>query len=138
MKLKLLILLVGIQYIRKIHYFGRAIQDARYALVNVGGKMIHVGDLMRYANVLHKKYGLEDPKAHIIENPMIIPEAYIPRDAKHMKYIDCLRHSGAGFFESEDSTQSVPHSCCDESSRSSRITKDISSCGGHSSAKTPT
>ena len=25
--------LVGIQYIRKIHYFGRAIKDARYALV---------------------------------------------------------------------------------------------------------
>ena len=46
--------LVGIQYIRKIHYFGRAIQDARYALVNVGGRMVHVPDLMRYASVLHQ------------------------------------------------------------------------------------
>ena len=33
---------VGIQYIQKIHYFGRAIKDARFALVNVGGKMVHV------------------------------------------------------------------------------------------------
>uniref|UniRef100_A0A1I7XPW0 Ion_trans_2 domain-containing protein n=1 Tax=Heterorhabditis bacteriophora TaxID=37862 RepID=A0A1I7XPW0_HETBA len=46
--------LVGIQYIRKIHYFGRAIKDARFALVNVGGKMVHVPDLMRYASVLQQ------------------------------------------------------------------------------------
>lgn len=46
--------LVGIQYIRKIHYFGRAIKDARYALVNVGGRMVHIPDLMRYASVLHQ------------------------------------------------------------------------------------
>ncbi|VDO32318.1 unnamed protein product [Onchocerca flexuosa] len=46
--------LVGIQYIRKIHYFGRAIKDARYALVNVGGRMVHVPDVMRYASVLQQ------------------------------------------------------------------------------------
>uniref|UniRef100_A0A914R4A6 Uncharacterized protein n=1 Tax=Parascaris equorum TaxID=6256 RepID=A0A914R4A6_PAREQ len=48
--------LVGIQYIRKIHYFGRAIRDARYALVNVGGRMVHVPDLMRYASVLQQVF----------------------------------------------------------------------------------
>ena len=32
--------LVGVQYIRKIHYFGRKIQDARSALAVVGGKVI--------------------------------------------------------------------------------------------------
>ncbi|PIO61883.1 Ion channel [Teladorsagia circumcincta] len=31
--------LVGVQYIRKIHYFGRKIQDARSALAVVGGKI---------------------------------------------------------------------------------------------------
>lgn len=31
--------LVGITYIRKIHYFGRKIQDARSALAVVGGKV---------------------------------------------------------------------------------------------------
>jgi hypothetical protein len=46
--------LAGLQYIRKIHYFGRAIKDARYALVNVGGKMIHVSDVLKYANVLQQ------------------------------------------------------------------------------------
>ncbi|PIO63613.1 Ion channel, partial [Teladorsagia circumcincta] len=29
-------------------------QDARFALVNVGGKMVHVPDLMRYASVLQQ------------------------------------------------------------------------------------
>uniref|UniRef100_A0A914YRT2 Potassium channel domain-containing protein n=1 Tax=Panagrolaimus superbus TaxID=310955 RepID=A0A914YRT2_9BILA len=33
--------LVGVQYIRKIHYFGRKIQDARSALAVVGGKVLN-------------------------------------------------------------------------------------------------
>ncbi|KAF7637089.1 hypothetical protein Mgra_00003478 [Meloidogyne graminicola] len=49
--------LVGIEYIEKIHYFGRAISGARFALVNVGGKMVRVPDLMRCAHVLQQKYG---------------------------------------------------------------------------------
>ena len=32
--------LVGVQYIKKVHYFGRKIQDARSALAVVGGKVI--------------------------------------------------------------------------------------------------
>lgn len=46
--------LVGIEYIEKIHYFGRAISGARFALVNVGGKMVRVPDLVRCAYVLHQ------------------------------------------------------------------------------------
>ncbi|KAL7070992.1 hypothetical protein ACQ4LE_009882, partial [Meloidogyne hapla] len=49
--------LVGIEYIEKIHYFGRAISGARFALVNVGGRMVRVPDLMRCAHVLQQKYG---------------------------------------------------------------------------------
>lgn len=77
--------LVGIQYIRKIHYFGRAIQDARFALVNVGGKMVHVGDLVRYAQFLHRKYN-----PNVIENPLAKYDgsAFVPKDIRYIRYID--------------------------------------------------
>ncbi|CAI2349264.1 unnamed protein product [Caenorhabditis sp. 36 PRJEB53466] len=75
--------LVGIQYIRKMHYFGRAIKDARFALVNVGGKMVHVPDLMRYASVLQQKYGQK--KAH---ETIIVKGAYAPKDLSKIRFID--------------------------------------------------
>ncbi|KAK6101759.1 Ion channel family protein [Brugia pahangi] len=84
--------LVGIQYIRKIHYFGRAIKDARYALVNVGGRMVHVPDLMRYASVLHQKYG-QKRQGHQIR----LKGAYTPEDLPLIRYIDY------GSLASEDS-----------------------------------
>ncbi|KAK0416481.1 hypothetical protein QR680_012514 [Steinernema hermaphroditum] len=75
--------LFGIQYIRKIHYFGRAIKDARYALVNVGGKMVHVPDLMRYASVLHQKYGQKKKNENHATKG-----AYAPADLAIIRYID--------------------------------------------------
>ncbi|KAF1762071.1 hypothetical protein GCK72_010333 [Caenorhabditis remanei] len=75
--------LVGIQYIRKMHYFGRAIKDARFALVNVGGKMVHVPDLMRYASVLQQKYGQK--KTH---DTIIVKGAYAPKDLSKIRFID--------------------------------------------------
>ncbi|KHN87881.1 TWiK family of potassium channels protein 7 [Toxocara canis] len=75
--------LVGIQYIRKIHYFGRAIKDARYALVNVGGRMVHVPDLMRYASVLQQKYGQKKPRDGIV-----VKGAYAPKDLPLIRFID--------------------------------------------------
>uniref|UniRef100_A0AC35TSK4 Ion channel n=1 Tax=Rhabditophanes sp. KR3021 TaxID=114890 RepID=A0AC35TSK4_9BILA len=74
--------LVGIQYIRKIHYFGRAIKDARFALVNVGGKMVHVPDLMKYAVVLQHKYGQKK------QNGDEIKGAFAPKDLPLIRYID--------------------------------------------------
>uniref|UniRef100_A0A0N5BW18 Potassium channel subfamily K member 18 n=1 Tax=Strongyloides papillosus TaxID=174720 RepID=A0A0N5BW18_STREA len=74
--------LFGVQYIRKIHYFGRAIKDARFALVNVGGKMVHVPDLMRYASVLQQKYGQKK------NNNEDIKGAYAPKDLPLIRYID--------------------------------------------------
>uniref|UniRef100_A0A0N4ZIH6 Potassium channel subfamily K member 18 n=1 Tax=Parastrongyloides trichosuri TaxID=131310 RepID=A0A0N4ZIH6_PARTI len=74
--------LFGVQYIRKIHYFGRAIKDARFALVNVGGKMVHVPDLMRYASVLQAKYGQKK------NNNDDIKGAYAPKDLPLIRYID--------------------------------------------------
>ncbi|VDM54975.1 unnamed protein product [Angiostrongylus costaricensis] len=75
--------LVGIQYIRKIHYFGRAIKDARFALVNVGGKMVHVPDLMRYASVLQQKYGHKKP-----QDIVVVKGAYAPKDINKIRFID--------------------------------------------------
>ncbi|VDL70653.1 unnamed protein product [Nippostrongylus brasiliensis] len=75
--------LVGIQYIRKIHYFGRAIKDARFALVNVGGKMVHVPDLMRYASVLQQKYGHKKQ-----QDTVIVKGAYAPKDINKIRFID--------------------------------------------------
>lgn len=75
--------LVGIQYIRKIHYFGRAIKDARFALVNVGGKMVHVPDLMRYASVLQQKYGHKKP-----HDTVVVKGAYAPKDINKIRFID--------------------------------------------------
>ncbi|KAL3086118.1 hypothetical protein niasHS_009688 [Heterodera schachtii] len=82
--------LVGIQYIRKIHYFGRKIQDARSALAVVGGKVVLVSEL--YTNLVQKRQRnntLRD--AFIIENLYvskrhIIP--FIPSDIRLIKYID--------------------------------------------------
>uniref|UniRef100_A0A8R1DNL7 Potassium channel domain-containing protein n=1 Tax=Caenorhabditis japonica TaxID=281687 RepID=A0A8R1DNL7_CAEJA len=75
--------LVGIQYIQKMHYFGRAIKDARFALVNVGGKMVHVPDLMRYASVLQQKYGQK--KVH---DTIVVKGAYAPKDLSKIRFID--------------------------------------------------
>lgn len=77
--------LVGIQYIRKIHYFGRAIKDARFALVNVGGKMVHVPDLMRYASVLQQKYGHKKPHENVF-----VKGAYRPKDLHKIRFVSFL------------------------------------------------
>ncbi|CAI4230671.1 unnamed protein product [Auanema sp. JU1783] len=80
--------LVGVQYIRKIHYFGRKIQDARSALAVVGGKVVLVSEL--YANLMQKRARNLSKEAFIIENlyisKHIIP--FIPSDIRLIRYID--------------------------------------------------
>uniref|UniRef100_A0AC34F0V6 Potassium channel domain-containing protein n=1 Tax=Panagrolaimus sp. ES5 TaxID=591445 RepID=A0AC34F0V6_9BILA len=80
--------LVGVQYIRKIHYFGRKIQDARSALAVVGGKVVLVSEL--YANLMQKRARNGARDAFIIENlyvsKHIIP--FIPSDIRWIRYID--------------------------------------------------
>ncbi|KAI1731692.1 ion channel domain-containing protein [Ditylenchus destructor] len=84
--------LVGIEYIEKIHYFGRAISGARFALVNVGGKMVRVPDLVRCAYVLHQKYGQKKPQPKVS-----IKGAYAPKDLAYIRFID---YSALASFES--------------------------------------
>lgn len=92
--------LVGVQYIHKIHYFGRAIKDARYALVNVGGRMVHVPDLMRYASMLQQVRVDFEQSARYLQkliqkygqrknnDSALLKGAYAPRDLARIRFID--------------------------------------------------
>ncbi|CAK5096632.1 unnamed protein product [Meloidogyne enterolobii] len=89
--------LVGIEYIEKIHYFGRAISGARFALVNVGGKMVRVPDLMRCAHVLQQKYGQrktsgknknDSTTTALLHQFIVWRGAYAPRDLGYIRFID--------------------------------------------------
>ncbi|VDD93334.1 unnamed protein product [Enterobius vermicularis] len=80
--------LVGVQYIRKIHYFGRKIQDARSALAVVGGKVVLVSEL--YANLMQKRIKNGAKEAFIIDNLYISKHVipFIPSDIRWIRYID--------------------------------------------------
>lgn len=105
--------LVGAHYVRKIHYFGRKIQDARSALAIVGGKVVYVGEL--YAQLMSKKYGLTKDQMELIPDAFIIENLYltkhlipfIPRDIKRIRYIDADSDSYCSSTSSIDDT----HSC---------------------------
>uniref|UniRef100_A0A0N4ZNW3 TWiK family of potassium channels protein 7 n=1 Tax=Parastrongyloides trichosuri TaxID=131310 RepID=A0A0N4ZNW3_PARTI len=85
--------LVGVQYIRKIHYFGRKIQDAKSALAIVGGKVVMVSEF--YASLMQKR-AKESSKAYIIENLYIAKHVipYIPSDIRWIRYIDQVDPNG--------------------------------------------
>ncbi|KAI6176718.1 TWiK family of potassium channels protein 7 [Aphelenchoides bicaudatus] len=99
---------VGVQYIRKIHYFGRKIQDARSALAVVGGKVVLVSEL--YANLMQKRARNSARDAFVIENlyvsKHVIP--FIPSDIRWIKFID-----QADQMSRSNSTSSLElHSSC--------------------------
>ncbi|CAD6192751.1 unnamed protein product, partial [Caenorhabditis auriculariae] len=100
--------LVGVQYIRKIHYFGRKIQDARSALAVVGGKVVLVSEL--YANLMQKRARNMSKEAFIIENlyisKHIIP--FIPNDIRLIRYID--QNVDPGTMSTSSSSMDL-HSC---------------------------
>lgn len=88
--------LVGIEYIEKIHYFGRAISGARYALVNVGDKMVRVSDLVRCAHVLQQKYGQrKESGKHKSDGGYVSHHQFVhrrgpyaPKDLAYIRFID--------------------------------------------------
>uniref|UniRef100_A0A0N5ATQ8 Ion_trans_2 domain-containing protein n=1 Tax=Syphacia muris TaxID=451379 RepID=A0A0N5ATQ8_9BILA len=110
--------LVGVQYIRKIHYFGRKIQNARSALAVVGGKVRLITYLLTYilkvvlvselyANLMQKRIKNSAKEAFIIDNLYISKHVipFIPSDIRWIRYIDQAAESY--------STTSSPdmHSC---------------------------
>ncbi|KAK6023557.1 Ion channel [Ostertagia ostertagi] len=58
-------------------------KDARFALVNVGGKMVHVPDLMRYASVLQQKYGHKKPHDTVIVKRSLRTQRYKQNSELH-------------------------------------------------------
>lgn len=66
--------LIGSQYIRKVHYFGREMKKARYALATVGDKVIHIGQVIRYVTFLQKRYGLTEEQLEKMSN---LPDAFL-------------------------------------------------------------
>uniref|UniRef100_A0A914E0N9 Potassium channel domain-containing protein n=1 Tax=Acrobeloides nanus TaxID=290746 RepID=A0A914E0N9_9BILA len=101
--------LVGVQYIRKIHYFGRKINDAKSALAVVSGKVVKVSEL--YTTLMQKRAKENVRGAFFIENlyvsKHIIP--YIPTDIRFIRYID---QNDIGSGSRSTSTSSLElHSC---------------------------
>ncbi|KHJ49524.1 hypothetical protein D918_00651 [Trichuris suis] len=95
--------LVGVQYIRKIHYFGRKIQDARSALAIVGGKVVYVGEwynqvMARYRNDRYRN-GYIYHNVYITKH--MIP--FIPRDIRKIRYIDWSSESLSSVDSAYDS-----------------------------------
>lgn len=79
--------LIGARYIEKIHYFGGAVQDARVALVNIGGRMVTIGDIKKHAKILHRKYSIKTPN---VSNSFSsrFPDAFTPPEIKNIGYAD--------------------------------------------------
>lgn len=66
--------LVGSQYIRKIHFFGRNINKARFMLASMGGRIVNLGDAVRLVNQMQKRYGLNFDQMDVVSS---IPEQFL-------------------------------------------------------------
>uniref|UniRef100_A0AC35TQ48 Ion_trans_2 domain-containing protein n=1 Tax=Rhabditophanes sp. KR3021 TaxID=114890 RepID=A0AC35TQ48_9BILA len=121
--------LVGVQYIRKIHYFGRKIQDAKSALAVVGGKVVLVSEL--YANMMQKRARDAAREAYIIENlyisKHIIP--FVPVDIKWIKWID-----GRGKLVLWCKKLAIRAKCKFAKVRANRVSQPRAQAGGDPSA----
>uniref|UniRef100_A0A5S6QNJ7 Potassium channel domain-containing protein n=1 Tax=Trichuris muris TaxID=70415 RepID=A0A5S6QNJ7_TRIMR len=95
--------LVGVQYIRKIHYFGRKIQDARSALAIVGGKVVYVGEW--YNQVMAKYRNDRYRNGYVYHNVYITKHMipFIPRDIRKIRYIDWSSESLSSIESAYDS-----------------------------------
>lgn len=104
--------LVGVQYIRKIHYFGRRIQDAKSAFAIIGGKAVYIGEF--YANLLQRRHGLAKEDLALLSDAFVIENLYatrhllpfVPGDIRRIRYID----EGTDSLPSS-STSLDTHSC---------------------------
>uniref|UniRef100_A0A5S6QG27 Potassium channel domain-containing protein n=1 Tax=Trichuris muris TaxID=70415 RepID=A0A5S6QG27_TRIMR len=84
--------LVGVRYIVKVHYFGRAIQDASYTLVNIGGRLMSLDDVLKHASLFRRRV---DSAASQKQIKAVRPGAFVPGDIKFIRYIDFPARSGS-------------------------------------------
>lgn len=69
--------LVGSEYIRDIHFYGRSLGRS---FMTIGGKVVHLGEVFGYVAFLQRNYGLT---AEQLEKLAQLPEEYL---------LDCLLH----------------------------------------------
>ncbi|KRY39052.1 potassium channels protein 7, TWiK family [Trichinella spiralis] len=81
-----LIDLVGVKYIIKVHYFGRAIQDASWTMVRIGGKLIRLDELVKSSSAIWQRRFGSVFKPEQGKKPT--PGAFCPQDINRIRYID--------------------------------------------------
>ncbi|KRY78757.1 TWiK family of potassium channels protein 7 [Trichinella pseudospiralis] len=81
-----LIDLVGVKYIIKVHYFGRAIQDASWTMVRIGGKLIRLDELVKNSSAIWQRRFGSVFKPEQGKKPT--PGAFCPQDINRIRYID--------------------------------------------------
>ncbi|KRZ16209.1 TWiK family of potassium channels protein 7 [Trichinella zimbabwensis] len=81
-----LIDLVGVKYIIKVHYFGRAIQDASWTMVRIGGKLIRLDELVKNSSSIWQRRFGSVFKPEQGKKPT--PGAFCPEDINRIRYID--------------------------------------------------
>lgn len=73
--------LVGSQYIQRMHYIGREVKNiTQQALLQIGGRVVRIGDVFGYVAFLQKNFGLTTEQ---LEKIATLPEQYL---------LDCLVH----------------------------------------------
>lgn len=103
--------IVGVQYVRKIHYFGRKIRHAGTALAIVGDKAVYISDF------LQKRFESQNARQPIAialkDGGVLIDNIYfprhmrpfIPKDIKIIRYID----EGSESFASSTGSVDTQH-----------------------------
>uniref|UniRef100_A0A0R3RR39 Ion_trans_2 domain-containing protein n=1 Tax=Elaeophora elaphi TaxID=1147741 RepID=A0A0R3RR39_9BILA len=95
--------LVGSEYIRDIHFYGRSLGRS---FMTIGGKVVHLGEVFGYVAFLQKKYGLtaeqinklaQLPEEYLLECLIngrqpdinwIVGRPYVPADIYYFKWIE--------------------------------------------------
>lgn len=86
--------LVGSEYIRDIHFYGRSLGRS---FLTIGGKVVHLGEVFGYVAFLQKKYGITADQLDRIAN---LPDEYL---------LDCMVHGFRPDLHWAQSRPYIPH-----------------------------
>jgi hypothetical protein len=85
--------LVGSEYIRDIHFYGRTIGKRFWT---IGGKVVHLGEVFTYVALLQKKYGLSPDQ---LEKLAELPDVSKNGGEAHEQYISQQKNSRQKFYD---------------------------------------